>query len=191
MTRLGLCTLALALAVGPAVAVPSSTPVETAVHHQYPEMGTYQENEAPGAPGSPDDTTTTTTPSPTSEGVEQWLESFIRAVQRQLQLQDAMMRQLIRDIQEYLSSAFNWSDSQTSSYTRVTEMMDMITNRMSTAIDSSNELMTHAESADPETVRRAMRKYMKEVRVQDVVVDALWASLRGVQTSAWMNEQQE
>ncbi|CDI85135.1 56 kDa gametocyte antigen, related [Eimeria praecox] len=184
MTRLGLCALALALAVGPSMAVPTTTtPVENTVH-PYTEMGTYQEGEAPGAP---EDTTTTTTTSPTSESGDNWLENFIRAVQRQLQLQDAMMRQLMRDIQEYLSNAFNWAENQSTAYTRVTEMMDMISNRMSTAIDSSNELMATSESMDPETLRRATRKYMKEVRVQDAVVDALWASLRGVQTSAWMN----
>ena len=184
MTRLGFCTLALALAVGPAMAVPSTTSVESTVLPTYTEMGTYQEG---GAPGTPDDTTTTTTTSPTSEGGDNWLENFIRAVQRQLQLQENMMRQLIRDIQEYLSNAFNWAENQSTAYTRVTEMMDMISNRMSAAIDSSNELMTASETMDPETLRRTARKYMKEVRVQDVVVDALWASLRGVQTAAWMS----
>nr|AAN05087.1 56 kDa gametocyte antigen [Eimeria maxima] len=183
MTRLGLAAVALALAVGPSMAVPSTTPVENQVH-PYSEMSTYQEGSAPGAP---EDTTTTTTSSPVSDGAEQWLESFVRAVQRQLQLQDQMMRQLMRDIQEYLSTAFNWAENQSTAYTRVTEMMDMISNRMNAAMDSSNELMTTSDTTDPETLRRATRKYMKEVRVQDVLVDALWASLRGVQTAAWMN----
>nr|QEQ76257.1 56 kDa gametocyte protein [Eimeria necatrix] len=182
MTRLSLCALAVALAVGQSMAVP--TTVENTVH-PYAEMGTYQEGEAPGAPD--ESSTTTTTPSPSPEAPDQWLENFVRAVQRQLQLQESMMRQLVKEIQEYLSRAFNWDENQSAAYTRVNEMMDMITNRMTTALDGANELMATSEAMDPETLRRATRKYMKEVRVQDVVVDSLWASLRGVQTSAWMN----
>ncbi|CDJ41536.1 56 kDa gametocyte antigen, related [Eimeria tenella] len=182
MTRLSLCALAVALAVGQSLAVP--TTVENTVH-PYSEMGTYQEGEAPGAPD--ESSTTTTTPSPSPEAPDQWLENFVRAVQRQLQLQESMMRQLVKEIQEYLSRAFNWDENQSAAYNRVNEMMDMITNRMTTALDGANELMATSETMDPETLRRATRKYMKEVRVQDVVVDSLWASLRGVQTSAWMS----
>lgn len=186
MTRLSLCALAVALAAGHSLAVPST--VERAMH-RFGDMEPYQmreesENDESTTSSS---TTTTTTAAPTTESAGQWIENFIRAVQRQLQLQDALMRQLMKDILEYLNNFVDtFGDPQASSVGKVHEMLDMISTRMATAREAVNDVAANTENMEGETLRGATRKFMKEVRVQDVVVDALWASLRGVQTNAWM-----
>nr|AVP27262.1 59 kDa gametocyte protein precursor [Eimeria tenella] len=175
MTRLAACAAlaAVALAAGQSVAMPTAIPVEVPMD-EYGQAKTYQDTDIP---------TSTSTAAP--ESPQQWFEGFSRAVQKQLQLQENLMRQLVRDIQEYLTEAFGWNESDSSALARVNTMLDMISKRMAVTRDAANEVST--TETEPQAVRDATRNFMKEVRVQDIVVDALWASLRGVQTSAWMS----
>lgn len=189
MTRLSLCALAVALAAGQCLAVP--TTVERAMH-RFGDMEAYQENGENGDSDSTEESTSTTTTTTTASTEttetttqEQWLDCFLKAVQRQLMLQEQLMRQLIKDIVDYFNNVLA-STEQGTAFTKVHEMMDMISNRMATAREAANDVAAASGTMESETLRNATRKFMKEVRVQDVVVDALWASLRGVQTSAWM-----
>ena len=182
MTRLSLCALAVALAAGQSLAEPMGQPMQ-----RFREMGATQGEEQTETYTMED----TTTPKTTSYAgsPQQLLSQLPKLLEKQLQLQDTLMNKIMKDVDEYLketTAAFHWGETQSTAVNKVNEMMEMISNRMNTAIDGANELMANSETLDTETLRRATSKFMKEVRVQDVVIDALWASLRGVQTSAWM-----
>ncbi|KAL8428010.1 hypothetical protein Efla_005622 [Eimeria flavescens] len=198
MTRLSLCAVALALAAGHCLAEPST--IERAMH-RFGDVEILQDD-------TNDETTTTTTTTTTTaattsssssgssstksfpETAEEFFEAFVKALQKQLQLQEQLMKQLLQDLQDYLlqlSRTFTLDETQSGAFHRVSEMMEMITSRMATARENVDELMATSDTLGNDTLRSATTKFMKEVRVQDVVVDALWASLRGVQTSAFVS----
>ncbi|CDI78698.1 56 kDa gametocyte antigen, related [Eimeria acervulina] len=149
-------------------------------------METYEPSGAPTptpTPAAEGSSSSTSTAAP--DAAQQWFEGFSRAVQKQLQVQESLMRQLMTDIQEYLTDALGWNENGSSALERVNAMLEMISSRMAITREAATDMVSTAE-AEEQAAREASRKVMREVRVQDIVVDALWASLRGVQASAWM-----
>ncbi|CDJ36024.1 LOW QUALITY PROTEIN: 56 kDa gametocyte antigen, related [Eimeria mitis] len=184
MIRYTACSLAaVALAAGQSFSLP--IPIDRPLH-RLGEMNTYQAAGAAPSPAAESSSSSTSTAAPDS--AQQWLENFNEAVQKQLQLQESLMKQLMTDIQEYLSNTFGWGDgTNTTALERVNSMLEMISSRMAVTREAATEMVSETEVVEEQKAREATRKFMKEVRVQDIVVDALWASLRGVQTSAWMS----
>nr|AJG00895.1 gametocyte antigen 2 [Eimeria nieschulzi] len=183
MTRLSLCALTVALAAGHCLAEPST--VERAMH-RFEEMEAFDDAERTTTTTT---TTTTRTTTPLIEAPEKFLENLLKSLQKQLLLQETLMRQLMNDILSFLrdiAKNFALGDTQPPAITKVNEMMEMLSTRMATALQGVDELMMSSGSLDGETLRSVTTKFMKEVRVQDIVVDALFSSLRGTQTNAFL-----
>lgn len=189
MTRFAACVLAAVLfAAGPSSALP--TPIGDPFR-RLGEMETYQtggEGPSPNpTPSPPAEGSSSSTSTAAPDTAQQWFEGFNRAVQKQLQLQESLMRQLMEDIQQYLSEALGWNENGSSALERVNAMLEMISSRMAITREAATEMAIGSSETEEQAAREATQKFMREVRVQDIVVDALWASLRAVQTSTWMS----
>lgn len=134
-----------------------------------------------------EDMTSTSTTAPNQEGPEQRLSTLMKAIHKQTQLQENLLHQLIKEVQDYLRSvAQGWDVSQVDATDMVHRMLEMMGNRMAATAESIAEFMNNSGNMDGGAVREATRRFMKEASLQDVVIDAVWAALRGVQTGAWM-----
>lgn len=177
MTRLTLCAVAVALAANQCLA--AEDPVFTNATIPNVKFNVADDGLKNTATNTDGEQTQVKGDAPITN--EEMLARLLKHMEQQVKIQINLMNSLIDGVQKYVGGFISNNDDAD----KVNEVLNTINAKINNTNDDYGKLMAEKDNMNKEHLNDTIFNIITEIYSNDILIDTLWSSLRGVQINDW------